>query len=107
MAHQRLNLEWIGKEQRHRLEPRVLLENPSVSYHATHRVSEHDLFDNRLIYGDNLLALKSLEQEFAGRIKCVYIDPPYNTGNGQSRISRWRGAFAMAFDDERAYRTAA
>ena len=33
-----------------------------------------------LIYGDNLLALKALEQDFAGKIKCIYIDPPYNTG---------------------------
>ncbi len=40
-----------------------------------------DFFDNRLIFGDNLLALKALEQEFAGKIKCIYIDPPYNTGN--------------------------
>ncbi|MCA9473966.1 MAG: site-specific DNA-methyltransferase, partial [Nitrospira sp.] len=44
------------------------------------RVTDHDLFDNRLIFGDNLLALKALEQEFAGKIKCIYIDPPYNTG---------------------------
>ena len=35
---------------------------------------------NRLIFGDNLLALKALEQEFTGQIKCIYIDPPYNTG---------------------------
>jgi adenine-specific DNA-methyltransferase len=51
------------------------------SYHAAHRVSDKDIFDNRLIFGDNLLALKALEQEFAGKIKCIYIDPPYNTGN--------------------------
>ena len=38
-------------------------------------------FDNRLIYGDNLLALKALEQEFSGKVKCVFIDPPYNTGS--------------------------
>ena len=41
----------------------------------------HDLFDNRLIFGDNLLALKALEQEFAGKVKCIFIDPPYNTGS--------------------------
>jgi adenine-specific DNA-methyltransferase len=76
----KLELTWIGKENRPRLEPRILLEDPSRSYHAATRVTDHDLFDNRLIFGDNLLALKALEQEFAGKIKCIYIDPPYNTG---------------------------
>jgi adenine-specific DNA-methyltransferase len=74
----RLELSWIGKEDHPRLEPRVLLEDQSKSYHATHRVSDADFFDNRLIFGDNLLALKALEAEFAGKIKCIYIDPPYN-----------------------------
>ncbi|HEY5894839.1 MAG TPA: site-specific DNA-methyltransferase [Chthoniobacterales bacterium] len=78
---QKLELTWIGKENRPRLEPRILLEDPEKSYHAKHRVSDNDLFDNRLIFGDNLLALKALQQEFAGRIKCVFIDPPYNTGS--------------------------
>ncbi len=78
---QKLELTWIGKENRPKLEPRVLLEDPEKSYHAPHRVTDHDLFDNRLIFGDNLLALKALEQEFAGKIKCIYIDPPYNTGS--------------------------
>ena len=58
----KLELTWIGKEQRPRLEPRILLEDPARSYHAPHRVSEHDLFDNRLIFGDNLLALKQSQQ---------------------------------------------
>ncbi len=78
---QKLELTWIGKENRPRLEPRILLEDPEKSYHAQQRVTESDQFDNRLIFGDNLLALKSLEQEFAGKIKCIYIDPPYNTGS--------------------------
>lgn len=78
---QRLELTWIGKENRPRLEPRILLEEPEKSYHAAHRVRDDDLFDNRLIFGDNLLALKALEQEFAGKVKCVFIDPPYNTGS--------------------------
>jgi len=78
---QKLELTWIGKENRPRLEPRILLEDPEKSYHAMHRVTEHDLYDNRLIFGDNLLALKALEQEFTGKIKCIYIDPPYNTGS--------------------------
>jgi len=83
VANQRTKLEltWIGKEQRPRLEPRVLLEDAGRSYHAQRRVSEGDVFDNRLIFGDNLLALKALEQEFTGKVKCIFIDPPYNTGS--------------------------
>ena len=77
----KLELTWIGKDVRPRLEPRVLLEDPERSYHAAHRVTDGDLFDNRLIFGDNLLALKALEQEFTGRVECIYIDPPYNTGS--------------------------
>ncbi len=76
----RLELTWIGKENRPQLEPRILLEDLEKSYHAKHRVTENDLFENRLIFGDNLLALKALEQEFSGSVKCVFIDPPYNTG---------------------------
>ena len=81
MSHkQRLELTWIGKDARPKLEPRVLLEDPTKSHHAKQRVTEHDIFDNRLIFGDNLLALKALEQEFTGKVKCIYIDPPFNTG---------------------------
>lgn len=79
MSKQKLELTWIGKEKRPKLEPRILLEDPEKSYHAKHRVTESDIFDNRLIFGDNLLALKALEQEFSGKVKCVYIDPPFNT----------------------------
>ena len=78
---QKLELTWIGKENRPRLEPRILLEDPAKSYHAKHRVAGKDIFDNRLIFGDNLLALKALESEYAGKVKCVFIDPPYNTGS--------------------------
>ena len=78
---QRLELTWIGKENRPRLEPRILLEDPTKSYHAKHRTGKKDIFDNHLIFGDNLLALKALEQEFTGKVKCIYIDPPYNTGS--------------------------
>lgn len=81
MSKQKLELTWIGKEKRPKLEPRILVEVPEKSYHAKHRVSDSDIFDNRLIYGDNLLALKALEQEFSGQVKCVFIDPPYNTGS--------------------------
>ena len=76
----KLELTWIGKENRPKLEPRILLEDPEKSYHAKHRIGKNDLFDNRLIFGDNLLALKALEQEFTGKVKLVYIDPPFNTG---------------------------
>ena len=76
----KLELTWIGKEKRPRLEPRVLVEDPSKSYHAAVRHGDKDIFDNMLIHGDNLLALKALEQQFAGQVKCIYIDPPYNTG---------------------------
>ena len=81
MSKQKLELTWIGKDKRSKLEPRILLEDPKYSYHAAQRVSEDDIFDNRLIFGDNLLALKALEAEFTGQVKCVFIDPPYNTGS--------------------------
>lgn len=78
---QKLELTWIGKENRPKLEPRILLEDPAKSYHAQRRLTSADFFDNRLIFGDNLLALKALEAEFSGKVKCVFIDPPYNTGS--------------------------
>lgn len=80
MKNQKLELTWIGKHKRPKLEARILLEDPEKSYHAKVR-SESAAFDNRLIFGDNLLALKALEQEFTGKVKCVFIDPPYNTGS--------------------------
>ena len=76
----KLELTWIGKENRPRLEPRILIEDPEKSHHAPFRTGKDDLFDNRLIFGDNLVALKALEQEFTVKIKCIFIDPPYNTG---------------------------
>ena len=81
MRKTKLELTWIGKDKRPKLEPRILLEDPSLSYHAKHRLSDNDQFDNKLIFGDNLLALKALEQKYAGKVKCVFIDPPYNTGS--------------------------
>ncbi len=72
---QKLELTWVGKyDEKPALEPRILIENPEYSY------GDGDT-GNMLIHGDNLLALKALEQEYAGKIKCVYIDPPYNTGS--------------------------
>lgn len=77
---QKLELTWIGKEDRPRLEPRILLEDPSLSHHAPRRIRQNDVFDNILIQGDNLLALRALESTLTGQVRCIYIDPPYNTG---------------------------
>lgn len=71
---QKLELTWIGKDEELKLEPRILIEDQSKSYGDPKS-------ENMLIHGDNLLALKALEQDFSGRIKCIYIDPPYNTGS--------------------------
>jgi adenine-specific DNA-methyltransferase len=71
---QKLELTWIGKGEEPKLEPRILIENPEYSYGDPNS-------ENMLIHGDNLLALKALEQDYAGKVKCIYIDPPYNTGN--------------------------
>lgn len=70
---QRLELTWIGKGEDPAVEPRILLHDASKDYGDPSAT-------NMLIHGDNLLALKALEQEFAGQVKCIYIDPPYNTG---------------------------
>ena len=74
MKNQKLELTWIGKDIQPKLEPRILIEDPDKSYGDRNT-------ENMLIFGDNLLALKALEQEFTGRIKCIFIDPPYNTGS--------------------------
>jgi len=71
---QKLELTWIGKDQQPQLEPRILIEDRGKSFGDRNS-------QNMLIHGDNLLALKALEQEFTGKINCIYIDPPYNTGN--------------------------
>lgn len=71
---QRLELTWIGKGEDPEVEPRILIHDPSKDY------GDPDT-GNMLIHGDNLLALKALEQDFSGKIKCIYIDPPYNTGS--------------------------
>lgn len=70
---QRLELTWIGKGEDPEVEPRILIHDPSKDY------GDPDT-GNMLIHGDNLLALKALEQEYSGKIKCIYIDPPFNTG---------------------------
>ena len=73
MQKQKLELTWVGKNNPPNVEPRILLREKNFDYGDANT-------ENILIHGDNLLALKSLEQDFAGKIKCVYIDPPYNTG---------------------------
>ncbi len=78
--HSRLELTWVGKDTRPRLEPRILRKDRELSYRADRAASADDLFDNLLIHGDNLLALRALEPDHAGTVKCVFIDPPYNTG---------------------------
>lgn len=69
----KLELTWYGKEDKISVEPRILIENKELSN------TEHDEnTENILIHGDNLLALKALEKKYAGQVKCIYIDPPYN-----------------------------
>lgn len=81
----KLELTWIGKyDERKPLEPRILIENKEYSYgHPETCVLPNGKpwNGNMLIHGDNLLALKALEDTFVNQIKCIYIDPPYNTGN--------------------------
>jgi len=71
----KLELTWVGKEKELKIEPRILIENPALS-----NMMQDMNTENMLIHGDNLLALKALESKFAGQVKCIYIDPPYNTG---------------------------
>lgn len=71
----KLELTWYGKDEPIRVEPRLLIENAALSNTAADPDTE-----NMLIHGDNLLALKALESKYAGQVKCIYIDPPYNTG---------------------------
>ena len=70
----RLELTWVGKYEEKVIEPRILLEDNEKSY-------GDPTSENMLIHGDNLIELQSLQQYFAGRVKCIYIDPPYNTGS--------------------------
>ena len=77
----KLELTWIGKEHRQRVEPRILLEDTGRGNRKVVGSAPATAYENRLIFGDNLLALRALEAEFTGRIKCIYIDPPYNTGS--------------------------
>jgi len=77
----KLELTWVDKEQVTKVEPRILIEDSAYSYHANKRYTANDLYENKLIYGDNLLGLKAIELEYAEKVKCIFIDPPYNTGS--------------------------
>jgi hypothetical protein len=76
----KLELTRVGKDERVKLEPRVLVEDPAKSYGDPKT-------ENMLIYGDNLLALKALEQDFAGQIKCICIDPPCPFGKPEKSLN--------------------
>lgn len=69
----KLELTWVGKYEEEKLEPRILIEDKSKSYGDPNT-------ENMLIHGDNLLALKALENDYSGKIQCIYVDPPFNTG---------------------------
>lgn len=72
----KLELTWFGKEDVIEVEPRLLIENPELS-----NTTQDPNTENMIIHGDNLLALKALEVKYSGQVKCIYIDPPYNTGS--------------------------
>lgn len=75
MGHKgKLELTWVGKYDDKVIEPRILVEDREKSYGDPRS-------ENMLIHGDNLIALQALQQDFHGSIKCIYIDPPYNTGS--------------------------
>ena len=102
----KLELTWFGKEEPIKIEPRLLIEQPELSNTG----ADPDT-TNMLIHGDNLLALKALEKKFAGQVKCIYIDPPYNTGsafehyddNLWNLLSETGSIWISIDDDERDY----
>ncbi|ELA8470245.1 site-specific DNA-methyltransferase [Vibrio alginolyticus] len=87
IKNNKLELSWIGKDKLPRLEPRIFLESKEYSYFNVSvdigQDSEQE-FSNLLIKSDNLLALKALEQDYTSKVKCIVIDPPYNTGSAFS-----------------------
>ena len=95
-------LEWIGKDKvvNHHLEVPYRVLERQYSFDEDGKHIEDNGSENMIIHGDNLSALKSLLPQYEGRIKCIYIDPPYNTGNegwvyndnvNDSRIKAWLG----------------
>ena len=95
-------LEWIGKEKvinHHQDVPFRVLER-KYSYDENGQHDEDNGSENMIIRGDNLEALKALLPKYEGRVKCIYIDPPYNTGNegwvyndnvNDPKIKKWLG----------------
>ena len=95
-------LEWIGKEKvinHHQDVPYRVLER-QYSYDEQGQHAEDNGSENMIIHGDNLEALKSLLPRYEGKVKCIYIDPPYNTGNeswvyndnvNDPKIKKWLG----------------
>ena len=74
LAVTKLELTWVDKDEpMQKIEPRLLLHHKEKSYGEAGT-------GNMLIHGDNLLALRALLPKYGGQVKCVYIDPPYNTG---------------------------
>lgn len=95
-------LEWIGKEKvinHHQEVPFRVLER-QYSFDENGQHTEDNGSENMIIHGDNLDALKALLPRYEGRVKCIYIDPPYNTGNegwvyndnvNDPKIKKWLG----------------
>ena len=84
---QRLELAYIGKDAKPKLERRIPLEGPTRSHYVNRRVTENDIFDNRLIFWDNLLVLKA--HEFASEVKCVFVDPVATADYIKSYREHW------------------
>ncbi|MCI7676116.1 MAG: site-specific DNA-methyltransferase [Phascolarctobacterium sp.] len=95
-------LEWIGKEKviNHDKEVPFRILEPQYTYDSEGKHEGVATSDNMIIHGDNLLALKALLPKYRGKIKCIYIDPPYNTGNegwiyndnvNDQQIKKWLG----------------
>ena len=95
-------LEWIGKDKvvNHHLDVPYRVLERQYSYDESGKHEEDNGSENMIIHGDNLDALKSLLPQYEGRVKCIYIDPPYNTGNegwvyndnvNDPRIKKWLG----------------
>jgi adenine-specific DNA-methyltransferase len=76
-------LDWTGKDKvvNHHLDVPYRVLERVYSYDQTGQHDADNGSENMIIHGDNLEALKALLPQYEGRVKCIYIDPPYNTGN--------------------------
>ena len=84
-------LEWIGKDKvvNHHLDVPYRVLERQYSFDENGQHSEDNGSDNMIIHGNNLEALKALLPQYEGRVKCIYIDPPYNTANSTTANQRW------------------